>query len=34
VFAAVGLVIWAVMKLMTRSKGIDTKMLFAEIPPD
>ena len=33
-FTAIGLVIWAIMKLVQRSKGIDTKMLFAEIPPD
>jgi amino acid transporter len=34
VFTAVGLVIWGVMKLVQRSKGVDTSMLFAEIPPD
>jgi hypothetical protein len=33
-FAGIGLVIWAIMKLVTRRKGIDTHMLFAEIPPD
>jgi hypothetical protein len=27
-------VIWPAMKLVQRSKGVDTKMLFAEIPPD
>jgi hypothetical protein len=27
-------VIWAAMKLVQRNKGVDTKMLFAEIPPD
>ena len=34
VFIAIGLVIWAAMKLVQRSKGVDTSMLFAEIPPD
>jgi len=34
VFIAIGLVIWAAMKLVQRNKGIDTHMLFAEIPPD
>jgi len=34
VFTAAGLVIWAIMKLIQRSKGVDTSMLFAEIPPD
>jgi amino acid transporter len=34
VFTAAGLVIWAIMKLVQRSKGVDTSMLFAEIPPD
>ena len=34
VFIGIGLVIWAVMKFVQRSKGIDTHMLFAEIPPD
>jgi hypothetical protein len=34
VFAGIGVVIWAAMKLVTRSKGIDSSMLFAEIPPD
>jgi basic amino acid/polyamine antiporter, APA family len=33
-FAAIGLVIYVVMKLVQRSKGVDTAMLFAEIPPD
>ena len=28
------LVIYVVMKLVQRSKGVDTSMLFAEIPPD
>jgi len=31
---AAWLVIWAIMKLIQRSKGVDTSMLFAEIPPD
>jgi len=34
VFVAIGLVIYIVMKLVQRSKGVDTAMLFAEIPPD
>jgi len=34
VFTAVGLVIWGIMKIVQRSKGVDTSMLFAEIPPD
>jgi basic amino acid/polyamine antiporter, APA family len=34
VFTAAGLVIWAIMKIVQRSKGVDTSMLFAEIPPD
>jgi len=34
VFAAAGVVIWAIMKVVQRSKGVDTSMLFAEIPPD
>jgi amino acid transporter len=34
VFTAAGLVIWAIMKVVQRSKGVDTSMLFAEIPPD
>ena len=29
-----GVVIYIVMKLVQRSKGVDTAMLFAEIPPD
>ena len=33
-FAAIGIVIWAIMKVVQRSKGVDTSMLFAEIPPD
>ena len=34
VFAGIGLVIYIVMKLVQRSKGVDTAMLFAESPPD
>jgi APA family basic amino acid/polyamine antiporter len=34
VFAAIGIAIYIVMKLVQRSKGVDTAMLFAEIPPD
>lgn len=34
VFAAIGVAIYIVMKLVQRSKGVDTAMLFAEIPPD
>lgn len=34
VFVAIGLVIWAAMRLFNRSQGVDEKMLFAEIPPD
>jgi len=34
VFTAAGLVIWGIMKIVQRSKGVDTSMLFAEIPPD
>jgi basic amino acid/polyamine antiporter, APA family len=34
VFTAIGLAIYIVMKLVQRSKGVDTAMLFAEIPPD
>ena len=34
VFTAAGLVIWAIMKVVQRRKGVDTGMLFAEIPPD
>jgi amino acid transporter len=34
IFYGLGLVIYAAMLLRTRSKGVDTKMLFAELPPD
>ncbi|MFN2629931.1 MAG: APC family permease [Gaiellaceae bacterium] len=33
-FYGIGLAIYVVMRLRTRSAGVDTKMLFAEIPPD
>jgi APA family basic amino acid/polyamine antiporter len=33
-FYGIGLVIYLVMQLRSRSAGVDTKMLFAEIPPD
>jgi APA family basic amino acid/polyamine antiporter len=33
-FYALGVVIYAVMRLRSRSAGVDTKMLFTEIPPD
>jgi amino acid transporter len=33
-FYALGLVIYVVMQLRSRSAGVDTKMLFTEIPPD
>jgi amino acid transporter len=34
IFYLLGLVIYAVMKLRTRSAGVDAKMLFTELPPD
>ncbi|MGN6378097.1 MAG: APC family permease, partial [Gaiellales bacterium] len=34
IFIAIGLVIWGAMQLKNRSSGVDTKMLFTEIPPD
>ena len=34
VFFAIGLVIYIVMWLRARSAGVDTKMLFTELPPD
>jgi len=34
VFFAIGLVIYIVMRLRARSAGVDTKMLFTELPPD
>jgi amino acid transporter len=33
-FYAIGIVIYIVMRLRTRAAGVDTRMLFAEIPPD
>jgi APA family basic amino acid/polyamine antiporter len=33
-FYGIGLVIYVVMLLRTRAAGVDTKMLFTEIPPD
>ena len=33
-FYAIGVVIYVVMQLRSRSAGVDTKMLFTEIPPD
>jgi amino acid transporter len=34
IFVAIGLVIWLAMWFKNRSSGVDTKMLFTEIPPD
>ncbi len=34
VFYGLGIVIYFVMLILTRRKGVDTKMLFTEIPPD
>jgi amino acid transporter len=34
VFFAIGLVIYIVMAMRSRSAGVDTKMLFTELPPD
>jgi APA family basic amino acid/polyamine antiporter len=33
-FYGIGLVIYLVMRLRSRTAGVDTKMLFTEIPPD
>jgi amino acid transporter len=33
-FYGIGIVIYVVMRLRTRAAGVDTRMLFAEIPPD
>jgi amino acid transporter len=33
-FYGIGLVIYLVMQLRSRTAGVDTKMLFTEIPPD
>jgi amino acid transporter len=34
VFFAIGLVIYIVMAMRSRAAGVDTKMLFTELPPD
>jgi basic amino acid/polyamine antiporter, APA family len=34
IFYGLGLAIYVVMRLRTRSAGVDTKMLFTELPPD
>ena len=34
VFYALGLIIYFVMRYRSRAAGVDTKMLFTEIPPD
>jgi amino acid transporter len=34
IFYLIGLVIYTVMTLRSRSAGVDTKMLFTELPPD
>ena len=34
IFYGLGIVIYVVMLFRTRAKGVDTKMLFTEIPPD
>jgi len=34
VFFAIGLVIYIVMSMRSRAAGVDTKMLFTELPPD
>jgi hypothetical protein len=34
VFFGIGLVIYFVMRLRAQSAGVDTKMLFTELPPD
>jgi len=33
-FYLIGIVIYVIMRLRTRAAGVDTRMLFAEIPPD
>jgi hypothetical protein len=33
-FYALGLVIYFVMRFRSRAAGVDTKMLFTELPPD
>ena len=34
IFYLLGLVIYLVMQWRTRSSGVDSKMLFTELPPD
>jgi hypothetical protein len=34
IFYAIGVVIYVVMQARSRAAGVDTAMLFAEIPPD
>lgn len=34
VFYVIGLLIFVAMRLRTRASGVDSKMLFAELPPD
>ncbi len=34
IFYRLGLVIYLVMQWRTRSSGVDSKMLFTELPPD
>ena len=34
IFYGLGLAIYVAMRLRTRSAGVDTKMLFTELPPD
>jgi APA family basic amino acid/polyamine antiporter len=34
VFVAIGVVIYVLMRLVNRSSGVDSSMLFTEIPPD
>jgi APA family basic amino acid/polyamine antiporter len=34
VFVAIGIGIYVIMKVVNRSSGVDSSMLFAEIPPD
>jgi amino acid transporter len=34
IFYGIGVIIYVVMRMRSRSAGVDTNMLFAEIPPD
>ena len=34
IFYLLGIVIYFVMRFRTKSSGVDTKMLFTELPPD